>query len=485
MYDATRFDHAARLLSEFRDEVLSTPPESMDLLEIERHVHEMVNGLGLAVMREVLERADTGSAEVVIHGEQWGNRRVCPGTYTTVFGDVEDLPRSTYQRLGRGRVAVPLELRLGLVEGRYTPRMARIMSRAVALMPEHEAEAFLKELGVAMVSVSTLHRIPRAIAARHEIRREVLEQHVRERDEIPADAVTIQAGVDGVMVPQDGERAAPRGRKTESPEPPRHEQRYGPLSDNAPANHDGKERRAWHEASVGTIAYFDQEGRRLRTTYLGRMPEASKKTLLDTLEKELQGALAEKPGLNVIFASDGAPGHWAAFEAISERLPASVGHTMMLVDLFHVAEYLTPAAEAIWGKETREATLNAQIWRERIKLTADGVDSVIASLEYRRSLMKRGKAPVTKAIQYIRKQHALGRMNYVDAQTRNYPIGTGVTEAAAKTLVTTRMKRAGARFDQHGGQTILLFRSAVLSERFDLLHAELLATYQADVREAA
>ena len=76
-------------------------------------------------------------------------------------------------------------------------------------------------------------------------------------------------------------------------------------------------------------------------------------------------------------------------------------------------------------------------------------------------------------------------MNYVDAQARNYPIGTGVTEAAAKTLVTTRMKRAGSRFDQHGGQTILLFRAAVLSERFDLLHEGLLATYQADVREAA
>jgi hypothetical protein len=485
MHDETRFDQATRLLSEFRREVLSTPPESMDLMEIERCVQERVNGLGLALMREALERADTGAAEVEIHGEQWGNRRVFPGTYTTVFGDVEDLPRSTYQRGGRGRVAVPLELRLGIVEGRYTPRMARIMSRAVALMPEQEAEAFLEEVGVAMVSVSTLHRVPRAMAARHEIRREVFERQVRERDEIPAEAVTIQAGVDGVMVPQDGEHAAPRGRKTESPEPPRHEQRYGPLGSDPPADHDNQERRAWHEASVGTLSYFDQEGRRLKTTYLGRMPEANKKTLLDTLEQELQAALAERPGLNVIFASDGAPGHWVAFEAIRQRLGPNAGHTTMLVDLFHVAEKLTPAAEAIWGKESQEAKLNAEIWRERIKLTEDGVDSVIASLEYRRSLMKRGKAPVTKAIKYLRKQHALGRMNYVDAQARNYPIGTGVTEAAAKTLVTTRMKRAGSRFDQHGGQTILLFRAAVLSERFDLLHETLLATYQANVREAA
>lgn len=68
-----------------------------------------------------------------------------------------------------------------------------------------------------------------------------------------------------------------------------------------------------------------------------------------------------------------------------------------------------------------------------------------------------------------------------EALRRNYPIGTGATEAAAKTVVGVRMKRAGSRFSQHGGQTIMLFRTAVLSERFDALHHELHATYQARV----
>ena len=55
------------------------------------------------------------------------------------------------------------------------------------------------------------------------------------------------------------------------------------------------------------------------------------------------------------------------------------------------------------------------------------------------------------------------------------PIGTGVTEAAAKTIVGTRMKRASARFSQHGGQTVLLFRSSILSHRFDALHEKSLS----------
>jgi hypothetical protein len=68
-------------------------------------------------------------------------------------------------------------------------------------------------------------------------------------------------------------------------------------------------------------------------------------------------------------------------------------------------------------------------------------------------------------------------MNYPEALARHYPIWTGVTEAAAKTVVGTRMKRAGARFSQHGGQTVMLFRTAILSRRFDDLHNELHTTY--------
>jgi hypothetical protein len=43
------------------------------------------------------------------------------------------------------------------------------------------------------------------------------------------------------------------------------------------------------------------------------------------------------------------------------------------------------------------------------------------------------------------------------------------------------MKRAGARFAQHGGQTVMLFRAAVLSERVDSLHQELHATYTTSI----
>jgi hypothetical protein len=474
---------AERALMEFRRDLAAMVPEEVDLLAVERRVQEVANRLGLELMREALLKADTQAPEVQIEGETWGNRRELPGTYTTMFGDVT-MMRSVYQRCGRGRVAVPLELRLGIVEGRYTPRMARTLTRAVALMPESEAEQFLAEVGVAMVSVSTLHRVPRAIAARYETRREVIEHAVRERDPIPAEAVTIQVSLDGVMVPMDGEYAGARGRKTESPAPARHEQRYGVPEQEVPADSNQKYGRAWHEGSVGTVAFFDVQGRRLKTTYLARMPEPNKATLVAQLEAEVQSVLTERPELNVCFASDGAESQWDALGVIDGRLSHEcTGHRMHLADLFHVAEYLQLAATAVHPKSPADAKHLADSWRETLKERDDGSTSVIASMLYHRRKLPKGsrRKDVNKALRYVLRQHRRGRTRYAEAKRRNYPVGTGITEAAAKTVVNTRMKRAGARYEQHGGQTIMLFRAAVLSNRFDAVHQELRSTYTAKI----
>lgn len=474
---------AMRAVADFRREISAMPADTIDLLAVERRVQELTNACGRALMREVMARADTSAPEVTIGGSDWGNRRVTRATYETVFGAIE-MERATYQRAGRGRVAVPLELRLGIVEGAYTPRVARILTKAVALMPEGDAEDLLQEVGVAKLSKSTLHRVPRAIASRYEGRRDIIEKAIRARDPIPEQAVTIQVALDGVMVPQDGEHARARGRKTDDPDPPRHEQRYGHVGPKPPSASDGTLGRAWHEAAVGTVAFFDADGNRLKTTYLARMPEPFKATLTAGLEAELGAVVEERPDINICFASDGAAPQWAALDEMRARLPSSsTGHPMALVDAFHVAEYLQLAANAVEGENTSGAKILAATWRETIKEETNGVARVLRAMRSRsaKASGKTSRKDLARAIHYIANQHRLGRMNYPEALARNYPIGTGITEAAAKTVVGTRMKRAGARFSQHGGQTVMLFRAAVLSHRFDSLHHELHATYTATV----
>ena len=477
---------AERALREYAKKVGSMRLEDVDLLSVEEEVRALAEARAREVVAVALKRADTDAPEVEIDGQRWGNRRVERGEYHSMFGAMS-IERSTYQRAGGGRIAVPLDLRLGIVEGRYTPKMARVLTRAIAVTTEDEGAAFLAELGTAIVSSSTLSRIPRAIAARYETRRSVVDAKLCEREVVPDDAVTAQVALDGVMVPQDGEHARPRGRKTDSPEPPRYEQRYGVLGADAPASTDGHEGRAWHEASVGTLAYFDAEGRHLRTVYLGRMPEQNKATLVSQLNAELDAALAERPTLNLVFASDGAQHHWAVLDAMAERVVNTcMGERVKLVDAFHVAEYVQKAANAIEGDGSPEASILSATWRETIKEKEGGAESVLRSMRARRArLSATARKDLDAARAYIATQHQLGRMRYAEARKKKYPIGTGITEAAAKTAVGTRMKRAGARFSQHGGQTILLFRTTLLSDRFRALHEELAATYRATVKIAA
>ena len=58
-------------------------------------------------------------------------------------------------------------------------------------------------------------------------------------------------------------------------------------------------------------------------------------------------------------------------------------------------------------------------------------------------------------------------MRYADTQARHLPIGSGVVEAACRTLVTQRLKRSGMRWRRAGGQAILTLRSLLQSARFE------------------
>ena len=108
---------AERAMREFRQEMAQTPCEEIELVREEKRIQELANAWAREAMGEVMKRADTTAPEVDIAGERWGNRRVSKGEYETVFGLIT-LERSAYQRSGRGRVAIPMDLRLGIVEGR-------------------------------------------------------------------------------------------------------------------------------------------------------------------------------------------------------------------------------------------------------------------------------------------------------------------------------------------------------------------------------
>ena len=72
-------------------------------------------------------------------------------------------------------------------------------------------------------------------------------------------------------------------------------------------------------------------------------------------------------------------------------------------------------------------------------------------------------------------------MRYAELSERGFMIGSGIVEAACKTLVAQRLKQSGMRWSASGAQAILTPRGWDQSERFDQAWALLAATFHIEV----
>jgi len=77
-------------------------------------------------------------------------------------------------------------------------------------------------------------------------------------------------------------------------------------------------------------------------------------------------------------------------------------------------------------------------------------------------------------------QNQRDRMDYAGYQARGLPIGSGVVEAACKTLATQRLKRSGMSW-RDGKQAILTIRSLQQSHRWPAAWALLSARFRVEV----
>jgi len=236
---------------------------------------------------------------------------------------------------------------------------------------------------------------------------------------------------------------------------------------------------------VGTVAFWNADGDHLKTIYVGRMPESGHETVAGIVETELHAALDERPDLDVSFGSDGDALQWTQLEGIAAGLPENDSRrTTFNLDFFHAASYVHDAAKAALSDESARA-VQAQQWKSTLKEYPDGATRILKSMRYYRGHIEDPdhREEMQQSIDYLAKQAKAGRMDYKASRDLGHPIGTGVAEAAAKTIVNVRMKRAGARYSQHGGQTILTFRTALYSERFDGLWRHLHDSYKGQLTE--
>ena len=328
-----------------------------------------------------------------------------------------------YRRRARASV-FPADRLAGLIGDFWTPRAARLALQAVSSAPPRDCVKMFRRQGGMCPSVSSLIRLYEA-AGRHweEVADDALAE-IRRGEAVPSDATCVTIQMDGIMVPMGQDR-----RKQEQP----------------------LERVTWKEASCATITLGNAAGDRLHTLRHARMPEANKLKLKQLVRDEVTSLLARRPDLELVVVANGARDHWRFFE---EAFPQAE----QVLDFYHAAEYLKSALDLAYGQGKRR-------WHALRQTLLDdprGVDKVIASLEY----LKRHYSPLVSGVIGSFSNNRK-RMNYAHCRSRDLIIGSGLVEAANKTIITQRLKGSGMIWGESGGQAILSLRALDKSDRFD------------------
>jgi hypothetical protein len=422
--------------------------------EFERELHARVMELERDVVAAEMAQLDVDAEAVLIAGKL--HRRVLrrAQTYVTSAGEVV-VERTLYKDRtdDASRAISPMELTLGIVGEFWTPRAAQQALWVVTQMTPKKAEDLFERVGNMTPSKSSLDRLPKLINERWEGRRETFEGALREGLTVPEGTASIAVSLDGVMAPMEDtavtERrmdAAAEGRITK-----------GPLG--------------YREVGCATVSFCDEEGDLIGAIRMARAPEPKKATLKEMLAKEVAAVLRAQPGLRLVKIADGVADNWAF---LSRELPEGEE----AVDFFHAAEHLHAALAAAYGDGTLQTQHRYETLYEALRDEERGVEKVIRALKYLATKYPR-RPKIRQALAYFRGHRT--RMNYAALKQQGLMIGSGVVEAACKTLVTQRLKHSGMRWSQAGAQAILTPRGWDQSERFDKAWALVAATFHAEV----
>jgi hypothetical protein len=252
----------------------------------------------------------------------------------------------------------------------------------------------------------------------------------------------------------------------------------------------------YQEGATATVAVLNRRGQRVTTVYLGQMPEAGQGTLSAQLTALLTQVLrrwhargGQPPRLE--YVTDGGHHPRDYYQKVLRHWPDPWRPSRTLcwqwvLDFWHACGYVQQLVTALFGEGERAQAWYRK-WRRWLRDRRRGVSEVLRSASWHynhRQLSKAKEALFWESYRYLRK-HAVW-MQYADYRRQGLQIGSGVTEAACKTVFAERLKRSGMTWKGAGGQVILDLRVLVLSGVWQQTHqAYLRARPQPTVEKTA
>jgi hypothetical protein len=236
-------------------------------------------------------------------------------------------------------------------------------------------------------------------------------------------------------------------------------------------------------ATTGTVTVLDRRGRRLGTVYLAYTPEFGQKTMSTALTRLLEDVLKgwQGPLPRLCYVTDAGDNETTYYDKVLRRMKhPSSGATLewiRVVDYYHASERIWTMAELLFGKGQRSTA-----WARKMQkwlLKPGGVNRVLHSAAALRELhlqAKKKKTAFQRAYRYLRDR--MKYMRYAEYRSLGVPLGSGITEAACKTVYTQRLKLSGMRWKQSGAQTILNLRVLQLSGVWEAAYERMLNQYE-------
>jgi hypothetical protein len=189
------------------------------------------------------------------------------------------------------------------------------------------------------------------------------------------------------------------------------------------------------------------------TTYIAALVPASQFGSLLRAEALRRGLAKAKI---VVFLGDGAVWIWKL-----ARL--NFPNAVCILDYYHAVEHLSLLSAALYGEGCALAKKRFRQWRKA--LLKDKIAQVIAQAKADLPTQAQSRQLAKKQIAYFERNRA--RMLYQTFRQAGYFIGSGVVEAACKTVVGQRLKQSGMRWSHQGASQLLTVRCALLSGWFN------------------
>jgi len=394
---------------------------------------------GLAAIEDRLLALRDGFCAALLHGlgEALGNGRranrlpcECGGQLAYVSDRPKDVLTTlgwltlhrAYFRCTRCKATrFPLDEELGIVGEGQSMGVQLMVCLVCSLLPNGQAMRLLEELKLSSVSVKESQRITRDVGGEAVALCEQTARHWSEDHTPPADHV--------------------RSR------PPK---RLAVLMDGTTAHTDGD----WHEVKVGTFYTFDKKGKATGEKACVSTFEGVEhfRSLWDTEAQRWH--MADAP--QGVALCDGAPWTW---NTIAEYCPP---HTVELLDFYHASEHVWELARALWG----ESSPRAKEWveQQKTRLLEGDLDSFFAELT-RWTAHDAYAEAAQKQLGYFETNRT--RLGYAAARARGEPIGSGMVEAACKTIVCLREKQPGMPWTKTNANGIAHVRCLYFSQRWD------------------